>query len=460
MKFNPSQRPPLSLLTDLYELTMAASYFEHKPHCLASFDLFIRDLPKGRSFFLTAGLTDAMDFLKSFHFDRESIDYLQGLGIFSKRFLNFLGELRFKGSLWALPEGTICFPNEPILRVVAPIIEAQIIESYLLNTINLQTTIATKAARVVLAAQDKNVFDFSLRRTHGLDAAVKAARSAFIAGFSGTSNCLAGKLYGIPVVGTMAHSFVMSFDDELASFQAFVQSFPKNSTLLVDTYDTIKGIKNAILVALELEKKGQRLKAIRLDSGDLVSLSKKAREMLDKAGLPYVKIFASGNLDEYSIAELIKERAAIDSFGVGTKMGVSEDAPYCDVIYKLSEITDTNGEFLPTMKLSQGKVTYPGRKQIYREVDKIGQYKADIIGLENESVPGTPLLVKVMEKGKLIYKTPSLAQTREFALKNLSHLPATLTRLKKASLYPVEISRKLKVLTQRVRRNILVKIKK
>jgi len=448
-----------ALLTDLYELTMAASYFEHKPRALASFDLFIRDLPKERSFFLAAGLADIVEFLSNFHFDQEAIDYLKGLGIFSGRFLNYLKELRFRGSLWALPEGTIFFPNEPVLRVVAPIIEAQIIESYLLNTINLQTTIATKAARVVLAAQDKNVFDFSLRRTHGADAAVKAARSAYLAGFSGTSNCLAGKLYGIPAVGTMAHSFVMSFDDELASFQAFAQSFPKNSTILVDTYDTMKGVKNAILVALELEKKGQRLKAIRLDSGDLVSLSKKAREMLDKAGLPYVKILASGNLDEYRIAELIKERAAIDSFGVGTKMGVSEDAPYCDVIYKLNEITDGNGDFLPTMKLSLGKVTYPGRKQIYRQFDPKGKIKKDIIGLENEKLPGTPLLVKVMDRGKRIYKIPSLPETRSFTTANLANLPASLTSLKKTSQYPVKISPKLKALTKKVSKKILNNIK-
>jgi len=460
MKSHFPRRPNLSLLTDLYELTMAASYFEHKPQALASFDLFIRDLPEERSFFLAAGLVDVVEFLKNFHLDQEAIDYLKGLGIFSARFLSYLKELRFRGSLWALPEGTIFFPNEPVLRVVAPIIEAQLIESFLLNTINLQTTIATKAARVVLAAKGKNIFDFSLRRTHGADAAVKVARSAFIAGFSGTSNCLAGKLYGIPVVGTMAHSFVMSFDDELMSFKAFAETFPENSILLVDTYDTLKGVKNAITVAQELEKKGHHLKVIRLDSGNLVHLAKKAREMLDKAGLSSVKIFASGNLDEYKMSELLKHKAPIDSFGVGTKMGVSEDAPYCDVIYKLNEITDGNGDFLPTMKLSQGKVTYPGRKQIFRKEDENGKYKRDIIGLENERLPGKRLLVKVMEKGELTYKSPSLTQTRAFALKNFSRLPPALTHLQKAFQYPVEISRKLRLLTRRVRSNILVKIEK
>lgn len=448
------------LLTDLYELTMAASYFEHKPDCLASFDLFIRDLPPERSFFLAAGLTDVIDFLGDFHFDQESLDYLKGLGIFSQQFLDFLRELRFRGSLWALPEGTVFFPNEPVLRVVAPIIEAQLIESYLLNTINLQTTIATKAARVVLAAKGKSVFDFSLRRTQGIDAAVKVARNAYLAGFAGTSNCLAGRLYGIPVVGTMAHSFVMSFADELTGFRAFVKTFPQNTTLLVDTYDTLQGIKNAITVAQELENSGHRLKAIRLDSGNLVRLASQARGMLNKAGLSHVKIFASGNLDEYKIHELIAQKAPIDSFGVGTKMGVSADYPYSDVIYKLSEITDSNGEFLPTMKLSQGKVTYPGRKQIYRQTDGKGKYKKDILGLEDETLAGTPLLTKVVDNGIVTYQQPTLGQTRDFASKNLSQLPVPLMKIIPTDCYPVEISPRLKVLTQKVLNRILRETKR
>lgn len=452
--------PCQALLVDLYELTMAASYFEHKQNSLASFDLFIRELPEQRSFFLAAGLQDVIDFLKNFHFDKESVSYLKGLGIFSKDFLDFLGILKFTGSLWALPEGSVFFHNEPILRVVAPLIEAQMLESFLLNTINLQTTIATKAVRVVLAAKGKNAYDFSLRRTHGKDAAVKAARSAYIAGFQGTSNCLAGQRYGIPVVGTMAHSFIMSFKSELDSFRAFVKSFPKSSTLLVDTYDTLGGIQNAMTVALELEKKGYRLAAIRLDSGAIAQLAQRARQLLDKAGLPYVKIFASGNLDEYAIKKLLAQGAPIDSFGVGTKMGVSADAPYCDVIYKLSEITDINGGFLPTMKLSRGKTTYPGRKQIYRFFDAKGFYAKDILGLEDEGVGGQPLLVKIIDNGVVVYNPPTLQSIRRFAAENISRLSAGLTKLTVSSSYPVTISPKLKLLTGQLSREIRGKIKK
>lgn len=449
---------PLTLLTDFYELTMAASYFQHKPNCWASFDLFIRDFPKERSFFLAAGLSDAIHFFKTFHYDEEAVGYLKGLNIFSGEFLEFLSRLRFSGDVWALPEGAVFFPQEPVIRVVAPLIEAQLLESYLLNIINLQTTIATKAARVVIAAKGKNVFDFSLRRTHGSDAALKVARASYIAGFQGTSNVLAGKLYGIPVVGTMAHSFVMSFRSELDSFHAFVETFPNYSTLLVDTYDTMQGVANAIEIARELENKGRRLTAIRLDSGDLVRLAVMARFQLDKAGLSYVKIFASGNLDEYAIKEFLSHKVPIDSFGVGTKMGTSADAPYCDVIYKLNEVTDLNGDFIPTMKLSQGKVTYPGRKQVYRFTNRKGKYQKDIIGLEQENIPGEPLLIKVIEKGKVIYREPALKDVRNFAAANLSKLPASLMRLKRGLSYPIWISPPLKSLTRRVTQKIREKI--
>ena len=449
-----------SLLMDLYELTMAASYFEHREDSLASFELFIRKLPARRSFFLALGIHDAIDFLHEFRFKEEEIDYLKGLNIFADDFLQFLSTLRFHGNLWAVPEGTVVFPNEPILRVVAPIIEAQIFESIFLNLINVQTTIGTKAARAVLAARDKSLFDFSLRRTHGLDAALKAARASYVAGFHGTSNLLAGKLYGIPVVGTMAHSFIMSFNDELESFRAFVDTFPKYSTLLVDTYDSIQGVEHAIIIAHELEKKGHSLRAIRIDSGNLARTASRARFLLDKAGLSYVKIFASGNLDEYAIDDLAGQKAPIDSFGVGTKIGVSADAPYCDVIYKLTEITDINGEFLPTMKLSEGKVTYPGRKQIYRVSDKQGSYKKDILGLEKEEIKGNALLVKMIDNGVIIYNQPSLKQVRDSVRKNLSRLPKALKRLKNAKRYQVEISPELKYLTRQVSQKIKDRLEK
>lgn len=435
------------LFLDLYELTMAQSYFENRRHMLATFDLFSRSLPENRSFFVACGLEDVLRFLENLRFDSESLEFLESKKIFSKDFLDYLSKLKFTGDVYALREGEVFFPNEPILRVTAPLIEAQIIESFLLNTINLSTTIATKAVRCVLSAKDKGVYDFSLRRTQGKDAGLKAARCSYIAGCKGTSNVLAGKLYGIPVVGTMAHSYVMSFESELESFLSFSKTFSENSILLIDTYDTLKGLKNAILVAKELEKKGKKLRAVRLDSGDLVKISKKVREILDKNKLNYVKIFASGNLDEYKIKELLDKKACIDDFGVGTNMGVSSDSPFTDVIYKISEISNNQGEFLPTMKLSKGKVTYPGRKQVYRVKDKDGFYKEDILCLEGEKIEAEPLLICVMKDGKIIYNLPNLAEIQKFLRENLDRLPLQFKRLKDKSFYPVKISPRLKKLT-------------
>lgn len=444
----------LSMLVDLYELSMSASYFQFKKDTKAVFDLFIRHLPENRSYFVAAGLEDILDFLRNFSFDANSIEFLKNQAAFSNQFLEYLSTLKFSGDVWALKEGEIFFPNEPVIRVVAPIIEAQLVESFLLNTINLQTTIATKATRVVSAAKDRGVYDFSLRRTHGIDASIKVARASYIAGCKGTSNVLAGELYKIPVVGTMAHSFVMSFENELESFKAFAEIFPNNSILLIDTYDNINGVKNAISVAKDLEAKGSKLKAVRLDSGDLVKLSKKIRSILDRAGLTYVKIFASGNLDEYKIEKLLKNKSPIDSFGVGTNMGVSEDAPYCDVIYKISEVTDEKGEFLPTMKLSQGKTTYPGRKQIFRILNKKGMFSGDILALENEGLKGKPLLTKVVENGKIVYDSPALDDIKKYANDNLVRLPEQYKRLKNAQKYPVVISPKLKVYIKQVLKSI------
>ncbi|MFC1703247.1 nicotinate phosphoribosyltransferase [Candidatus Omnitrophota bacterium] len=442
-----------ALLTDFYEFAMAASYFVYKKDAKAVFDLFIRNLPANRSYFVAAGLEDALDFLSNFHFDADAIEFLSKQNRFKEDFLEYLAKLRFTGDVWAMREGEICFPNEPLLRVVAPIIEAQLAESFLLNTINLQTTITTKAARVVSAAKGKGVYDFALRRTHGADAALKVARSSYIAGFKGTSNVLAGLRDKIPVVGTMAHSFVMSFESEADSFKAFVHTFPDDSILLIDTYDNIKGIKNAIAVAHELDKAGFMLKGIRLDSGNLVKLSKKIRMMLDAERLQKVKIFASGNLDEFKIEELLAAKAPIDSFGVGTNMGVSEDAPYSDVIYKICEVTDATGEFLPTMKLSQAKVTHPGRKQVFRVLEK-GLFAKDILALEDEHIDGKPLLEKVMDSGRIDYDPPPLDDIRRFTQDNLTRLPERYKKLKGAIPYPVVISPQLKSLTKKVVKNI------
>ena len=350
----------LSLLVDLYELTMAECYLRSKKNTRATFDLFVRHLPARRFFLVFAGLSRILAFIRDFKVSADDIAYLKSLEVFSGDFLRHLAGLRFTGDVWAMAEGTVFFPDEPVVRVTAPIIQAQLLEGFLLNTVNLQTMIASKAARVCASAQGRPVYDFSLRRTHGADAALEAARSAYIAGCAGTSNVLAGKRYNIPVTGTMAHSFVMSFDNERDSFASYARTFPAKSILLVDTYDVIQGIKNAIATGLDLKKQGYRLAGIRLDSGDIVSLSKAARRMLDAAGLKSVAIVASGNLDEYGIQKLLKQKAPVDSFGVGTQMGTSFDAPALDVIYKLSEVSHDNGSFLPTMKLSKAKKTYPG----------------------------------------------------------------------------------------------------
>ncbi|MFH1338348.1 MAG: nicotinate phosphoribosyltransferase [Candidatus Omnitrophota bacterium] len=442
-------RNNISLLLDLYELTMAQGYWEaNKSSELATFDLFVRQLPSSRGYLINAGLEDSLGYIENLRFTAQDIAYLETQNIFKQDFLDYLRRFKFGGEIWAMPEGEIFFPNEPVIRATGNIIEVQVLESFLLNTVNLQTMIAAKASRVVLAAQGRKVFDFALRRTHGQDAALKAARSSYIAGFAGTSNVLAGKIYGIPVAGTMAHSYIMCFKKESDSFASYARSFPDKTILLVDTYDTGKGIKAAIKVGLNLKKQGHKLLGIRLDSGDLAVLSKAARRMLDDAGLKEVGIFGSGNLDEYKIAELLKKGAAIDSFGVGTKMGVSEDAPFVDVIYKISEVMDREGNFLPTMKLSEKKTTFPGRKQVYRIAGSKGKFLKDILALEGERVRGRPLLNKVMQRGEIIYNKPALSQIRDYAGNNLAALSAEYKRLVKPATYPVIISPGLKKLTR------------
>jgi nicotinate phosphoribosyltransferase len=410
-------------------------------------------LPENRSYFLFAGLEQALLYLKSVKFTEEHLAYLKKQG-FNSQFLDYLRNFKFTGDVWAVPEGTVAFPCEPLIRVTAPIIEAQLVETFLLNTVNLQTTIATKASRVVHAAKGKAVIEFGLRREHGIDAGMKVARCSHIAGCQGTSNVLAGLSYGIPVFGTMAHSFVMSYEKEIDAFQAFVKTFPANSTLLIDTYDDIAGAEKAATVAKELEKKGCRLGGVRLDSGDLAEISEKVRKLLDDKGLQYVSIFASGDLDEFRIAELLKNGAKIDAFGVGTKMGTSADKPYVDVIYKLCETMSENGKFSPIMKLSEGKATLPGRKQVYRFKDKNGNFAKDIIALADEKVKGKPLLVKVMEKGEIIYALPSLDEIRATAAESLSKLPEKYQKLTGAPTYPVELSQDLEILIRKLKKKL------
>jgi nicotinate phosphoribosyltransferase len=443
----------MSLFTDLYELTMCASYFDNNKLEPATFDLFIRRLPENRSYFLFAGLEQALLFLENVKFTEEHLAYLQKQG-FNKQFLDYLRNFKFTGEVWAVPEGTVAFPCEPLIRVTAPIIEAQLVETFLLNTINLQTTIATKASRVVNAAKGKAIIEFGLRREHGIDAGMKVARCSYIAGCQGTSNVLAGLKYGIPVFGTMAHSFVMSFEKEIDAFRAFARTFPNKSTLLIDTYDDMTGAEKAAIVAKELEKIGCKLGGVRLDSGDLAQASKKIRALLDEKGLRYVKIFASGDLDEYRIVELLSKGAEIDAFGVGTRMGTSADKPYVDVIYKLCETTSAKGDFSPIMKLSEGKATLPGRKQAFRFKDEKGYFAKDVIALADEKMEGEPLLVKVMENGKITYNLPSIGEIRAAASESLSKLPEKYKKLTNASTYPVELSQALEDLIKRLRRKL------
>jgi nicotinate phosphoribosyltransferase len=442
------------MFTDFYELTMCASYFDNKKFEPATFDLFVRRLHENRSYLLFAGLEQALLFLKSVKFTEAHLAYLKKQG-FNQQFLDYLRNFKFTGDVWAVPEGTVAFPREPLIRVTAPIIEAQLVETFLLNTVNLQTMIATKASRVVHAAKGKAIIEFGLRREHGIDAGMKVARCSYIAGCQGTSNVLAGLNYGIPVFGTMAHSFVMSYEKEIDAFRAFAKTFPTKSTLLIDTYDDIAGAEKAATVAKELAKKGCRLDGVRLDSGDLTKISKKVRKLLDKKGLRYVRIFASGDLDEFKVAELLKNDAKIDSFGVGTKMGTSADKPYVDVIYKLCETMNEKGSFSPIMKLSEGKVTLPGRKQVYRFKDKNGDFEKDVIALTDEKVDGEPLLVKVMEKGEIIYDLPSLDEIRATAAANLSKLPEKYKELTNAPEYPVELSRDLERLIRKLKRKLV-----
>jgi nicotinate phosphoribosyltransferase len=443
----------MSLFTDYYELTMCAAYFDNKNFEVATFDLFIRRLPENRSYFLFAGLEEALGYLQSIKFTEEHLAYLKKQG-FQADFLNYLRDFKFKGEVWAIPEGTLAFPNEPLMRITAPIIEAQLVETFLLNSINHQTMIATKASRVVQAAKGKTVIEFGLRREPGVDAGMKVARSSYIAGCQGTSNVLAGLSYDIPVFGTMAHSFIMSYPKEIDAFRAFAKTFPNKSTLLIDTYNDIAGAEKAAAIAKELEAKGMRLGGVRLDSGDLAETSKKVRKILDSQGMQYVKIFVSGDLDEYKIVELQAADAPIDAFGVGTKMGTSADRPYLDGIYKLCETQTTDGKFSPIMKLSKDKITIPGRKQVYRFKNGDGTYKKDVIALSDETATGEPLLVKIMEKGKLTYKMPTLTEIRANAAENLKKLPSQYHTLTNAPAYPVELSQKLQTLTETLKAQI------
>lgn len=460
----------LTMMTDLYQLTMMNGYLHHgMQNNRACFDLFYRKRGDIMAYAVAAGLEQAVEYVKNLRFTDEDIDYLRGLAIFDEAFLEYLAAFRFTGQILAVPEGTIVFPNEPIVRVTAPVMEAQLLETALLNIINHQTLIATKAARVVQAAKGDTVLEFGLRRAQGPDAGIYGARAAIIGGCQATSNVLTGQMFHIPIGGTHAHSWVMSFPDELSAFRAYADVFPTNCLLLVDTYDTLgSGVPNAITVFKELRAKGYEPKGIRLDSGDLAFLSRQARRMLDDAGFPDAKICASGDLDEEVIWDLKAQGAAIDIWGVGTKMITSMDNPALGGVYKLAA-EESDGTFVPRIKISENpaKVTNPGVKQLYRFYDKkSGKALADMIALEEEDfTSGEPLeifdpentwkrmtlceyearrlLVPVFENGELVYELPSLSEIAAYSKRELDSFWDEYKRLTRPHRYKVDLSAKL-----------------
>jgi len=422
-----------ALLTDLYQLTMLQAYVAEGMTDTAVFDLFVRRLPESRNYLVACGLQDVLDYLEGVRFGPDALAYLDAQGLFGQAFLDYLAGFRFSGEVRAVPEGTAVFANEPILEVSAPLPEAQLVETFLLNQVHFQTVVASKAARVAWAAQGRTVVDFGLRRYHGIDAGLKAARASYIAGVHATSDVLAGKLYGIPITGTMAHSYVLAHDSELDAFSRFAECYPE-TVLLVDTYDTLEGVRKVVELARRLGG-DFHVRAIRLDSGDLAALAIGARGILDEAGLTGVGIFASGDLDEHRIATLLARGAPINGFGVGTRMGVSADAPYLNSAYKLVSYAGRG-----RMKLSAAKSTLPGRKQVFRTTQG-GRAVGDVIALDDESTGGRPLLRPVMEAGsRLPNASPTLDEVRRHWEEERAALPPSVLCLEPLDdPYPIEI---------------------
>jgi nicotinate phosphoribosyltransferase len=415
----------VALFADLYELTMAASYHAHDLDQPATFDLFARHLPPRRGYLVSCGLDTALDYLENLHFDDAALDYLGSLDLFDESFLSMLSDLRFTGEVRAIREGELVFPDEPIVQVTAPLVEAQLVETFLLNCIGYQTMIATKAARVATACGDRTFVDFSPRRDHGADAALKTARAAYVGGAAATSLVLGGQVYGLELSGTMAHSYVMRFDDEADAFLAYARDFPGRAIFLIDTYDTERAARTVVDLAGKLEPEGLLPRAVRLDSGDINALSRSVRAILDDGGLTDVEIFASGDLDEYRIEELMTAGAPIDAFGVGTQLGTSGDAPHVAVVYKLVE--DASG---PKVKLSEDKVTLPGRKQVYRNAGDGGEVRGDVLALEDEQIgDARPMLQPVMRDGRRLAAAEPLAALRDRCRASLAVLPPRLRAL-------------------------------
>jgi nicotinate phosphoribosyltransferase len=440
-----------ALFTDLYELTMAQAYWAEGMHQPAVFELAFRSLPPNRNYIVAAGLADVVEYLEGFRFTPDEIAHLRRLGGFQEDFLAWLEQLRFTGEVWAVPEGTLVFPDQPLVQVIAPVIQAQLAETYILNQVHLQSVAATKALRVVTAAAGRPVVDFGSRRAHGTDAALKVARATWLAGGAGTSNVLAGRMYGIPVFGTMAHSYIQAHQGDREAFENFTALYP-GTTLLVDTYDTLAGVREVIGLKRRLGAKFQ-VRAIRLDSGDLGALAFQARKMLDQAGLRDVGIFASSGLDEYQVQALVAQGAPIDAFGVGTKMAVAADAPDLDMAYKLVEYAGRG-----RIKLSSRKLLYPGRKQVFRKLEN-GRMVSDTVGRFDQRLPGEPLLEPLLAAmpGPGRRARVRLEDSRERCRRELERLPEELRRLEQAAPpYPVRISPALQADLDAVRARVRV----
>jgi nicotinate phosphoribosyltransferase len=439
-----------ALSADLYQLTMLQGYHQQRMDDIAVFELFVRKLPACRGFLVAAGLEQAVDYLRNLRFTPVDLDWLSGTGFFKAEFLQRLRRFRFTGDVHAMPEGTVFFPDEPILRVTAPMPEAQFVESRLINIVHFQTLIASKAARSVLTAPGKTLVEFGFRRAHGGEAGLFAARAAYLVGFSGTATLGAGRRFGIPVFGTMAHSFVQAHRSESEAFEHFARANPDNTVLLIDTYDTEGGAQKAVELASRLKSLNIPIKGVRLDSGDLAGHAHKVRRILDAGGLTDTTIFASGNIDEYTLARLQAADAPIDGYGIGTRLDTSEDAPYLDCAYKLQEYAG-----IPRRKRSEGKATWPGVKQVYRRFDADGLLAGDTITLAEIPCAGRPLLKEVMRSGARVEPLPSLVQIREYAKDQLSRLPAGLRTLSDAAAYPVQVAAELRALTDRMDKETL-----
>jgi nicotinate phosphoribosyltransferase len=432
------------LLTDLYQLTMLHAYHVHRMNDTAVFELFVRRLPPERNFLIAAGLEQALAFLEGLSFSEEDLAWVRDCGLFRADFADHLKTLRFTGDVHAMREGTVFFAEEPILRITAPLPEAQLVETVLLNLVHFQSMIAAKAARCVLAAEGRTLLDFGLRRSHAREAGRFAARGSYIAGFTGTATVMAAPLFGIPVFGTMAHSFVQTHDDELEAFAHFTEVYPNGATLLIDTYDTEDAARKVVVLARRLAERGAHVGGVRLDSGDLDVLARRVRTILDEGGCGQVRIFASGNLDEHRIARLVRSGAPIDGFGVGTSLATSADAPSLDVVYKLQEYAGR-----PRRKRSQSKATWPGVKQVFRYGDDSGRMQRDVVSVENERSAGTPLLQLAMKAGRRTGAPESLASARARVVRELERLPAPLRELGPArEPFPVEIAPSLRTLAQ------------